>query len=170
MSSIDSIKSALGYPNNAGPIRQALNGSQPLQSALDSARSTLQQDFSNVLATATGSTQSWIQENRDAGTLASALRDRQNLPAGDDLASAIIDQVKSQFSQQQPLRTALDGILTPEMKTAAADEFHARAADWQESAIDAVGSRFENMRAAAISEFQSNVADWKATSSFSQKA
>lgn len=166
MSSITSIAAALGYSQHAGPIRRELNASQPVQTALDTARTTVKQDFANVLQGMSENVAAWKQQNPDGLS-----QDRQNLPANGDLVAAILDQVKSAYQQQQPVRGSLESAVTPEMKAAAIDDLKSRVADWKTSATENLQSKLAEhpelqaaitpeMKSAAIDNFHSRAAGW----------
>lgn len=154
-STLDSIRNALGYTSTPGVIRQALTSTAEGQAALDSAKATVQGTFSGILDSASQRVAAWKEANPEGLTAEDVQSIRQNLPASGDIATAVLDQLKAALKADQPLQTAIQNTVTPEMKTAAVDDFHSRVGDW---------------KAAAIDRFKSNVADWKASKGISQKA
>jgi hypothetical protein len=132
-SQIDSLRNVaaqLGYPTTPGPIRSALAADRPGTNTATAILDQAKQDFGAVLQVAKTRIDGLKQAHPEAAAALSGQAKNANAPSVEARFAAWFNNVKPEYLSGQPVSNSLEPYFTPEMKSAAVEEFRARVADY----------------------------------------
>jgi hypothetical protein len=131
-SQIDSLRNVvaqLGYPTTPGPIRSALAADTPGMNAATAILDQAKQDFGAILQGAKARIDGLKESYPEAAAAMAGQAKSADAATMEAMFAAWLTNAKTEYFAGQPVAKSLQPYLTPEMKSAAVEEFRARVAE-----------------------------------------